>query len=443
MERQNQVEIIDMNENGIGIAKVDGCIVFVEGGVTGDMCDVVITERKKNHAFGRIETLHTPSPLRCEDGCDAYDRCGGCTLRHIPFSEENRCKRQAVVNAFRRMGLRNVTVNNTLHTEEAGYRNKAVLHYGVSEDGVPLFGYFSEKTTQVTAPLPCHLLPKRFNALAKFVNTALSNLPTIGFRSLYLRTTADGEISVVFGLENKADTTALMQSSLIPALVGAFPETVGILSEVNGNTSVLYGERELVDELCGLKFIVSPEGFWQVNHTAAELLAKKVSAYAEEIDFDTGIDLFCGAGTFGLILAKAFGNKQFYGVELNPRSIEDAKRNAVANGADNITFFCGDAAGFREKIGKAALRHSLVVIDPPRAGCSEEMLRELIALGAKDVIYVSCSPNTLARDCAKLTEAGYTVVEATPVNLFPRTKHCESVVRLSRGYIADHVKDLK
>ncbi len=444
MEQIKNVTITDMNENGMGIARIDGCIVFTEGAVTGDVCDIAITERKKNYALGKIEALPTPSPLRCDAGCPAYDKCGGCTLRHITFETENEVKRQAVVNAFRRAGLREVKVNDTLHTEAAAYRNKAVLHYG---DG--RFGYFSEKTNEVTDILPCPLLPRRFNDIGTFVNGLVPAMGGIGFRSLYLRTTVNGDISAVFGLETKKDTERLMKSSLIPSLVGEFPEIAGILAEVNGNTSLLYGERELTDELRGLRFIVSPEGFWQVNHTAAELLIEKVMGYAKEIEFDTGIDLYCGSGTFGLALANTLRDKKYYGVELNAKSIADAKRNAAANGVGNITFFCGDAAEFREKMDTSALGRCLVVIDPPRAGCSGEMLRNLAELGAEDVIYVSCSPNTLGRDCAKLCEAGYRVVEATPVNMFPRTKHCETVVRLRREKADDyvrisvHTKDLK
>ncbi|MBE6598247.1 MAG: 23S rRNA (uracil(1939)-C(5))-methyltransferase RlmD, partial [Ruminococcaceae bacterium] len=322
---------------------------------------------------------------------------------------------------------RDVTVNDTIFTEPVEYRNKAVFHYGKGK-----FGYFSEKTNEVTDILPCPLLPSRFNGIGAFVNTLLPTVGGIGFRSLYLRTTVDGDISVVFDLEGKGDKDRLMKSSVIPQLVGEFPEITGILASVGESVSILYGERELTDELSGLRFIVSPEGFWQVNHTAAEKMADVVLRYAAEAEFDTCIDLYCGSGTFGLILAHRFPDKEYYGVELNPKSIEDAKRNGAANGVENITFFCGDAADFGKSIDTAALGRTLAVIDPPRAGCSPEMLRNLAELGAERVIYISCSPNTLARDCAKLAEMGYTVDEVTPVNMFPRTKHCESVALLSR-----------
>ncbi len=429
MEQRTDVRITDMNENGAGIAKIDGCIVFVNGAVTGDVCEIAITERKKNYALGEIVSLAEPSPLRCDSGCGAYDKCGGCTLRHVTFEAENEIKRQAVANAFRRAGLRDVKVNETLHTEGSHYRNKAVLHFAKGT-----FGYFSEKTNETADILPCPLLPHRFNEIGAFVNGAVPNLLGIGFRSLYLRTTAEGEISVSFGVESKKDTEKLMKSSLIPSLVKEFPEIVGILSEVGGSYSVLYGERELSDTLLGLRFAVSPEGFWQVNHSAAELLAEKVLGYAEKSDFDTCIDLYCGSGTFGLILASALADKGgvYYGVELNERSIMDAKRNAAANGIGNITFFCGDAADFRKKIGRDSLGRTLAVIDPPRAGCSSEMLRNLVELAPEEIIYISCSPNTLARDCAKLAESGYAVAEVTPVNMFPRTKHCETVVLLNK-----------
>jgi len=439
LENRFRAEITDMNENGAGIAKHDGCIVFVNGAVTGDICEIDVTEQKKNYALGEIVTLEKPSPLRCDSGCDVYARCGGCSLRHITFEEENRIKRQMVANAFRRAGLRDIPVRETLFSEPEGYRNKAVFHFA---DGK--FGYYSEKTNEPVAVLPCPLLPDSINSAAGFINGLVSarenRLSGIGFRYLYLRTTADGDLSVVFGVGSRKDIDLLLESGMIPALAGAFPAITGILSAVGDmgspetRYSVLFGERELQDTLCSLRFIVSPEGFWQVNNAAACMLGQKVLEYASAVDFDTCIDLYCGSGTFGLILAAAHREKhtEYYGVELNPRSIADAKRNAALNGLDNITFFCGDAADFRKNIPAEARKNSLVIIDPPRAGCSPKMLSSLTALSPDAVIYISCSPNTLGRDCARLVSEGYRIAEVTPVNLFPRTKHCESVVLLRR-----------
>lgn len=446
MEEIYRAEITDMNENGMGITRIsllshvegtphtDNCIVFVSGAVTGDICDLRITEQKKNYAIGEIVSLVKLAHTRCDSGCSAYSGCGGCTLRHVTFDAENQCKRQTVVNAFRRTGLREVPVRETLHTMPEHYRNKAILHCGYANCG-RFFGYFSEKTNTLVNGIPCPLLPDSFNAIAQFINDALSSLNGIEFESLYLRCTEKGEFSVIFHVRDGASAKHLRESGFVWTLTERFPDICGILTNVGKEFSepqVLYGKRELIDNLAGLKFIVSPEGFWQVNHSAAELLAEKVLEYAGRIEFDTCIDLYCGSGTFGLILASALDRKgaEYYGVELNPRSIEDAKRNAALNGIENITFFCGDAADFRKKIDT---KRGLAIIDPPRAGCSPQMLRNLVALSPTDIIYVSCSPNTLSRDCSKLVEAGYTIIEATPVNMFPRTRHVESVVLMSRN----------
>ena len=453
MEEIYRAEITDMNENGMGItriaplshgkgtARADGCIVFVSGAVTGDICDIRITEQKKNYAIGEIVTLIKPAPTRCDSDCSAYSKCGGCTLRHVTFDAENQCKRQTVANAFRRTGLREVPVRETLHTIPEHYRNKAILHCGYTNRGRE-FGYFSEKTNTPVGGIPCPLLPDSFNAIALFINDALPSLGGIEFESLYLRCTAKGELSVVFHVCDSASAKRLKESGFILTLTERFPDIRGILTNVGKEFSspgVLYGERELIDELAGLKFIVSPEGFWQVNHAAAELLVEKVLEYAGGIDFDTCIDLYCGSGTFGLILSSVLDRKEakYYGVELNPHSIADAKRNAALNGMENITFFCGDAADFRKKIDAEG---GLVIIDPPRAGCSPQMLRNLVALSPTDIIYVSCSPNTLSRDCSKLTEAGYTIIEATPVNMFPRTRHVETVCLLSKLNAKQHIE---
>lgn len=423
-----------MNESGAGVARIDGCVVFVDGAVEGDVCEIRITERKKNYALAEIAALQKPSPFRREPDCPVYGVCGGCSLRHISFEAENRCKRQTLLNAFRRCGLEGIPVSDTLYGRPTQYRNKAVFHYA---DGK--FGYYSEKTNRLTDVLPCALLPERLNAVAQWINEATRSLSGIRFRSLYLRTAEDGAISVIFSLKDERSVEKIRESGFATALLRRFPSATGVLAETDGSYTVLCGERALTDVLLGLRFLASPEGFWQVNHEATELLANRVTEYARKIDFDALIDLYCGSGVFGLLLASALREKgaRYYGVERNPRSIEDARRNAATNGVDNITFFCGDAADFQKKIPASSLRNSLVLIDPPRAGCSPQMLRSLTELAPADILYISCNPNTLSRDCARLTEAGYFPLEAVPVNLFPRTKHIESLVRLRRRDAAE------
>jgi len=457
-----RTEIIDMNENGVGISKIDGCAVFIPGAVTGDICDIRIAAVKKNYRIGELVSVIAPSPHRCgvpgndctstHGLCRSYEICGGCTMRHVNFDFENQCKRQTVINAFRRNGLRNIDVKDTLFAlgnayalenafslENAadGYRNKAVFHYS-ADISAGIFGYFSEKTNRVVNAVPCPLLPESFNEIVSYVNDYIccekhEELCGIKFDSLYLRTNTKGELSAAFII--KDGIPKFKKADLVKELTKKFPQIKGILvkNPAQREYEAVFGQRELTDSLGGLQFVVSPEGFWQVNNSAAELMVNKVLEYAEKIDFKTCVDLYCGSGTFGLILAKAAlsaGKRaDFYGVELNPNSVRDAKRNAAINGIDNISFFCGDAADFREKI---SVHGGLAVIDPPRAGCSREMLENLLALEPSDIIYISCSPNTLSRDCAVLNKSGYKITEATPVNMFPRTKHVECVVLMSR-----------
>jgi 23S rRNA (uracil1939-C5)-methyltransferase len=229
------------------------------------------------------------------------------------------------------------------------------------------------------------------------------------------------------------------ENGLVSALTEAEPSIKSILINVNkektnvilGKTCrTLWGEDYITDILCGLTFRISPLSFYQVNRDQAEKLYNKAAEYANLSGNETVLDLYCGAGTIGLSMASKA--KEIIGVEIVPEAIEDAKLNAQINGVTNARFLCGDAAEAAEILRNEGIRPDVIILDPPRKGCSPEMINTAAQMNPERIVYVSCDPATLARDCGIFADLGYTAVKATPVDMFPRTGHIETVVQLSQ-----------
>ena len=404
------IEITDVNENGAGFCRIDGMAVFVPGLLAGEKAEIRITSREKNYAMGECVHRLTDSPDRIAPVCPSAEICGGCTLAHTTFDNENRIKRDSVRAAFRRAGLPFGMVEPTLHgAHRTGYRNKLGLH--PSESG---FGLYKSGTNEVVPFAGCAICPEIMSEIAAYLNE-ISHPST---DELFLRTVHDGSVTVSF--DTDGDISACRGE-----LMSRFPQIRDVLAIRNGRTGGV-----IRDEICGIAMEFSTEAFRQVNSEAFALLLDLVHGMAESKSFRYGADLYCGSGIIGLTLAKRFPDARFYGIEINADAIRDAKKNAAANGIGNIRFFCGDAASFREKIPKKELPE-LVVVDPPRAGLSDAMRKGLLALMPETVIYVSCNPQTLARDVKSLS-AQYDVKRVVPVNMFPMTRHCECVVMMER-----------
>jgi len=404
------IDITDVNENGAGFGRIEGMAVFVPGLLAGEKAEIRITSLAKNYAMGECVRRMSDSPDRIPPVCPSAEQCGGCTLAHVTFEAENRIKQNSVKSAFRRAGLPYDMVEETVHgTNRTGYRNKLGVHLG--ESG---FGLCRSETNEVLPFTGCAICPEVMSGIVKFVNNQSPLTDTAD--ELILRTVSDGGVTVSLNGE---------VSALKPMLMQEFPCIRDVLEIRDGRTGGV-----IRDEICGIRMEFSTEAFRQVNSEAFALLLDLVHGMADEKSFRCGADLYCGSGIIGLTLAKRFPDAQFYGIEINADAIRDAKKNAAANGIENIRFFCGDAASFREKIPKQELPQ-MVVVDPPRAGLSDSMKKGLLALMPDTVIYVSCNPQTLARDVKSLS-GEYTVKRVVPVNMFPMTKHCECVVMMER-----------
>lgn len=407
-------EITDMNTGGFGITREDGAVVFVEGAVDGDICEIEFTGGGKNFKTARISELVTPSDKRCDAGCDAFGECGGCTLRHITYEHELEIKKRGVMQAFRRVKM-GVEIEDILSAGPDGYRNKAVFH----RCGDSL-GYYKSASHDGIYPADgrCLLIPEEFDSIRKFAG----DYPHAGVETLELRR-GDGDAvcaAVRLSRGNSAD--------LADALISAFPQVISLF-EITGKSSysLVRGDRELHITLGGVRYTVTPSSFFQVNTAGAALLTETVREFAALRERERCADLYCGCGTFALSLAASSPKAKLIGIELSADAVDCAKRSAAWNGLENARFFAGDAAAFEERLSGA----DAVIVDPPRAGLSKSLVRQLIAIAPKRIVYVSCNPETLARDCAALS-GEFTLEKIQCVDMFPRTEHVETVVLLSR-----------
>jgi len=434
MNEIHRLTISDMNENGEGFARIDRMAVFVPGLVTGDTADVALTETKKNYAVGACMELIAPSEYRIEPECPAFGNCGGCSLCHVAYEFENTVKQNCVKAALRRMKLPYELVEPTRFTPaRTGYRNKIGLHY---DRGTHAFGYVARDSCTVLPFDRCLLCGDAMNEIVCFTNDNIRLLEHLQPEELFLRRSHDGTVTVsVYTGAKHADV-----SSFRTALKTAFPEVTDVLCVSGENGGA---DAAVTEEYMGVTMRFASEVFRQVNHEAAEILMELVCSFAEEQPFTYAADLYCGSGAFGLVMAKRFPHAHFFGLEIDRDAIRAAKANAERNGLTNISFVCADAASFNGKIPSGDGRSfppELVIVDPPRAGLSEKMRTGLIKLAPERLAYVSCNPQTMARDLAELVRGGYELLRVTPVNMFPMTKHVECVVCLSRKKTDDYVR---
>lgn len=445
MKKNDEIilDITDVTENGSGVGKYDGMAVFVPQSAVGDTLKVHIVKVKKNYCFGKVTGVITPSKNRIDNDCNCFNKCGGCVYRHIDYKAEALIKQNTVEQTMKRVGGINIPAKPILTGNSERYRNKA--QYPVDLNGQ--VGFFAPHSHRIIPCDDCLLQPTEFSAISRIFKQyiGLHNISVYDeesgkglVRHLYLRKgTATGEIMVCIVINGdflpKSEILVdMLKKELGNTLKGVIlninkAKTNVILGKEN---KVIYGDSYITDILCGNKIRINPLSFYQVNREMAEVLYKKAQEYARP-EKKAVIDLYCGAGTIGLsFAAKA---KSVIGVEIIEQAVEDAKENARINGIDNARFICGDAEEAAETLKNEGVKADVVILDPPRKGCSEKLLSTVSEDFAPErIVYVSCDCATLARDCKILNEKGYKVIEYTPVDLFPRTSHTEVVCLLTR-----------
>ena len=447
--QEHTVTIEGYGEGGMGVARIDGRVVFVHGALRGEKCRVLILKTLKSVAFAKVLEVLEPSSERITPDCPYFPRCGGCTYRHIRYEEELRLKKQRVQDNLSRIGGSDVTVEEILGAQDTlRYRNKA--QYPVSKDGA--VGFYRARTHEVIECEHCLLVKPEADAAAEALREYMQSCRVAGYdektgrglvRHLYIRSNAAGE-SLVCVLVNGDKLPK--EDRLVTLLRDACPKCTGIVLGTNtkkGNVILgdryrtLWGSDRLEDTLCGKTFRLSVPSFYQVNRVQAERLYAKAIEFAGLTGQETVLDLYCGAGTITLALSDHA--KKVLGAEIVPEAIDDARENAARNGVKNAEFFCGDASDVAKKLARENLRPDVITVDPPRKGLAADVVESIAEMQPQRVVYVSCDSATMARDVKRLADLGYTAQRACAVDMFPRADHVETVVLLSHKKPDGHI----
>ena len=454
--------ISDYTAEGQGVAKIDGCAVFIPNALVGEKCLVRIEKAQKTWAAGKITELLEKSPHRVNRICPVAKLCGGCAFWHMDYEEECRMKAERVRQALNRIGGEDLE-NIPLLAAPActGYRNKAVYPVG-SKKGQAYAGFFRAGTHQIVENEGCRILfpeaDQVKDTVIRFMNEChISAYDETAHRGLVRhifvrRGWVSGQILVCLTVNGRKFP---QEKKLIEALktIPGFTTLVLSVNTKPGNSVLgdeeilLYGPGYIEDTLCGLRFRLSARSFYQVNHPQAQRLYEAAISQAGITKDDLVLDLYCGVGTITLIMAKQAG--KVIGVEVVEAAVRDARENAIRNGIENAEFFCGDAGKAALSLQQQGIRPDVVVVDPPRKGLNADTIEALHRMDPRRIVYVSCDPATLARDVAILKEKGYVLTSAQAADLFPRCAHVESIVCLSREKADDyirisvHTKDLK
>ena len=434
------VDVIDYGANGEGIAKINGYTIFIMGALKGEKCKIHILKVLKTHAFAKVIQLIEKSSKRVEPDCSTFNKCGGCDLRHIAYSETLKIKQEKVQNLVNKMLKNKVKVNETVGMENPTfYRNKAI--YPVTQD--KKVGIFAKRSHNIIPINECKIQTKISQEISKYI---LDNWKD----SIYDEETGKGllrnimvregfktdEIMLVLvqnGEKNVFETNSKLK---IENVTKEFPKIKTIVINVNTEKTnvvlsrkniIIYGDGTITDRLGNYEFKISPNSFYQVNPVQTEKLYNLAIEGAKLKKDDILCDLYCGIGTIGIFASKYV--KKVYGVEIVEEAIKDAKQNAEINNVDNIEFIQGDVEVAFNKMLDNGVKPSVVIVDPPRKGLDSKTVQNLCNLKLDRLVYVSCNPATLMRDLQVLEDV-YKIGSITPVDNFCYSSHIECVAVL-------------
>lgn len=440
--------ITDYTTEGNGVCKINEIAVFVPSTAVGDTVSVKIVKTAKNYAFGRAEEIITPSEQRINPDCAIFKKCGGCTFRHISYESELEFKQKRVIDTVTRIGGVDSAVVSPIVGAETYefYRNKAQLPITYDKDGKIRVGFFAPRSHRIIPLDECKLQSKAFSSAIKIFLEWANSISIKPYdeqnhsgilRHLYLRYAEKTDELMVCVIANAKELR--QEKKLVKLLADNIPNLKTVVLNTNTEKTnvitgklcrTLYGDGYITDELCGLKFRISPLSFYQVNRSQAERLYRLAAEYADLKPTETLLDMYCGTGTIGLTMANKV--KNLIGIEIISQAIDDAVKNAKINHIDNAEFICADASQAAQKLSKRGIRPDCIVLDPPRKGCDGSLISAISDMQPSRVVYVSCDPATLARDIKIFEEYGYYAEKITPVDLFPRTVHVECVVLLTK-----------
>ncbi|WP_270499469.1 23S rRNA (uracil(1939)-C(5))-methyltransferase RlmD [Blautia intestinalis] len=448
--RKNDIvtlEIVDCGTDGEGIGKADGFTVFVKDAVIGDTVTAKIMKAKKNYGYGRLMEILKPSPYRVEPICPSARQCGGCQLQAVSYEEQKAFKEKKLRGHLERIGgFKELPMEPLIGMDEPyHYRNKAQFPVGRNKEGRIVTGFYAGRTHAIIENRDCALgIPQNKEVLDRVIahmekyNIApYDEMTGKGLvRHIFVRYGFfTGELMVCL-IINGQDLPH--QKELVEKL-GEIPGMTSISLNINkkrnnvilgDKVKTIWGKEYITDKIGDISYEISPLSFFQVNPHQTWKLYSKALEYADLHGEETVWDLYCGIGTISLFLAQKA--KFVRGVEIVPAAIEDARRNAHLNEIDNVEFFVGKAEEvLPREYEKNGVYADVIVVDPPRKGCDEMLLKTILKMQPKRVVYVSCDSATLARDLRFLCDNGYELKKVCGVDQFPQTVHVETVVLLS------------
>ncbi|MBO4897155.1 MAG: 23S rRNA (uracil(1939)-C(5))-methyltransferase RlmD [Clostridia bacterium] len=444
-----ECDVCAFGSDGEGIAKIDGFAVFVPFAAKGDRIKLKILKANKNYGFGKVLEILKPSDDRKIPDCTAFGKCGGCTMQHLNYAAQLIYKREKVYEALKRIGGAEVEVMPcTPSPEVLSYRNKISAPV-CTLDGKTETGFYAPHSHRVIPCDSCVLQDKVFYEIIETVKAHMDKYGIVSYdeenhkgnvRHIYIRRGAKTRETMVSVVSAKGKLKE--EGELVSSLVNVCPGIKSIIINENRKKTnvilgdkyrVIYGNDYITDTLCGKEFKIHHNSFYQINSCLTELLYKKGEELLGDLSGKTVLDIYCGIGTISLTCAA--NADKIIGIEYVKEAAENAKENAALNGMKNAEFYAGDASEVMEKLSKDGIKADAVILDPPRKGCDEKLLKTVADLKPEKILYISCNPATLARDMKYLSSFGYTADTAYPFDMFPQTAHVETIVRLSRSDI--------
>lgn len=447
--RKNQIYtvVIDgYSSEAAGVCHIDGCAVFVPGTIPGERWEIKIVKVSKTAVFARAEKLLAALPCRQNPECRYYGKCGGCDTWHMSYEEELRFKLGRVNDALHRIGKQTFTASEIIGGDSIyHYRNKGIYAFA-PKDGKAVFGFYRERSHDIIEIDECLIQDEQSvhaaKAVADFCNgnsiPAYNEADNTGIvRHVFYRHAVTGTDAMLCVVARKGFGS--LTQTFVEHMRARCPELTGIVLNINkstGNTVLsgdfytLWGKGSISDVLCGSEFEIAPQAFFQINPPQAQKLYERAAEYAALTNDDLAFDLYCGAGTISLRLARDAG--KVIGAEIVPEAIENAKENAARNNIGNAEFICADAGAAAMQLAARQLRPKVICVDPPRKGMSPATVDAVASMQPERIVYVSCDPATLARDILRFSQLGYELKKATAVDMFPRTSHVETVVLMTR-----------
>lgn len=441
-----EIEITGMGHDGEGVGKIEGFTVFVPGAITEEKAQIKIIKIEKNYAIGKILNIIQKSKYRIEPKCPIYTKCGGCNIQHLSSEGQLKFKRQRVIDAITRIGkLENVKVNEVIGMDKPyRYRNKVQLPVGIKNEEIQI-GFYSPRSHDIIDLNTCYIQDESADKVIELIREWIKEYKidtydeekgTGVIRHIMIRKAfRTGDIMVV--LVTNTDELNF-KNELIDLILKNVENVTSIIHNINKKRTnvilgsvckTIWGKDTITDYIGNFKFNISPLSFFQVNPVQTEILYEKALEYAALDGTETVFDAYCGAGTISLFLAQRA--KKVYGVEIVPEAIENAIENAKNNNVSNAEFIVGEAEKIIPSLIEKGIKAEVVVVDPPRKGCDIELLQAIVKMSPQRIVYVSCDPGTLARDLGILNNHNYKTIEVQPVDMFPQTMHCETVVLLS------------